>query len=136
MSDAPSDVPQTPRALVAGHGTFAAGLVSAVEQITGRGALLIPVAVTGMGAEEIEQTLRSLMTESGVHVIFTDLQAGSCSMAARRLLRGVPNAILISGTNLPVLLDFVFADDLAPADAARRAAERGRQAIGIAGAGG
>jgi N-acetylgalactosamine PTS system EIIA component len=121
------------RAIVAGHGSFAAGLVSAVEQITGRGHLLAPVAVTGLGAEDIERTLRRLMAETGARVIFTDLQAGSCSMAARRLLRGVPDALLICGTNLPVLLDFVFADDVAPAEAARHAAERGRAAISVVG---
>ena len=137
MSEQPGETPaQTgphARAIVAGHGSFAAGLVSAVEQITGRGRVLMPVAVTGLGAEDIERTLRSLMAETGARVIFTDLQAGSCSMAARRLLRGVPDALLICGTNLPVLLDFVFADDVPAADAARHAAERGRAAISVVG---
>lgn len=121
------------RAIVAGHGTFAAGLVSAVEQITGRGNVLVAVAVTGLGAEDIERTLRGLMAETGARVIFTDLQAGSCSMAARRLLRGIPEAVLISGTNLPILLDFVFADELPAPEAARHAVERGRAAISVVG---
>jgi PTS system N-acetylgalactosamine-specific IIA component len=123
------------RAIVAGHGSFAEGLVSAVEQITGRGALLHPVSVTGLGAEDIERTLRELMERTGARVIFTDLLAGSCSMASRRILRGTPEAVLICGTNLPVLLDFVFADALPAPDAARHAAERGRAAISVQGAG-
>ena len=40
----PIDRPH-PRAIVAGHGEFAAGLVSAVQQITGRGDQLIHVNV-------------------------------------------------------------------------------------------
>ncbi|HYD52456.1 MAG TPA: hypothetical protein VEA99_07505, partial [Gemmatimonadaceae bacterium] len=92
------------RAIVAGHGSFADGLVSAVEQITGRGAVLRPVSVTGLGAEDIERTLRAMMADTGARVIFTDLQAGSCSMAGRRILRGSPDAVLICGTNLPILL--------------------------------
>ena len=131
MSDAP---PSGPRAIVAGHGDFAQGLVSAVDVITGRGAQLIPVAVPGLCAEDIEKLIRSRMQESGVKVIFTDLQAGSCTMAARRILRGVDDAVLIAGVNLPTLLDFVFADQMSTIDAARRSAERGRTAITVVGA--
>jgi len=123
-----------PRAIVAGHGDFAQGLVSAVDVITGRGAQLIPVAVPGLCAEDIEKLIRSRMQESGVKVIFTDLQAGSCTMAARRILRGVDDAVLIAGVNLPTLLDFVFAEQMPAVDAARHSAERGRIAITVVGA--
>jgi N-acetylgalactosamine PTS system EIIA component len=131
---AAAEVRAGPRAIVAGHGEFAAGLVSAVEVITGRGAQLIPVAVPGLCAEDIEQLIRDKMKESGVKVIFTDLQAGSCTMAARRILRGSQDAVLIAGANLPTLLDFVFADQMSAIDAARHAAERGRAAITVVGA--
>lgn len=119
------------RAVVAGHGDFAAGLVSAVEQITGRGAQLIPVSVNALRLEDIEHLLRDKMRTSGVRVIFTDLQAGSCTMAARRLLHGMGDAVLVAGANLPTLLDFVFAEGRDPVDAARHAAERGRGAISV-----
>jgi N-acetylgalactosamine PTS system EIIA component len=117
------------RALVAGHGDFAIGLISAVQQISGKGDELIPIAVPDLELGAIEELLRSRMEEEGVRVVFTDLQAGSCSMAARRLLRGRGDAVLVCGANLPMLLDFVFADGIDPAVAARHAAERGRAAI-------
>ena len=123
-----------PRAIVAGHGEFASGLVSAVDVITGRGAQLVPVAVPGLCAEDIEKLIRERMEENKVKVIFTDLQAGSCTMAARRILRGAGDAVLIAGVNLPTLLDFVFAEQMDPIDAARHAAERGRVAITVVGA--
>lgn len=122
-----------PRAIVAGHGEFAAGLVSAVEQITGRGDQFLPLAITGLGAEDIERLLRDRMTATGIRVVFTDLQAGSCTMAARRVLRAMPDAIVVCGTNLPLLLDFVFNDRATSAEAARHAAERGRAAIALVG---
>jgi PTS system N-acetylgalactosamine-specific IIA component len=122
-----------PRAIVAGHGEFAAGLVSAVQQITGRGGELIPVAVQTLRIEDIEELLRQHMVDANVRVIFTDLQAGSCTMAARRILRGMDDAVLVAGTNLPMLLDFVFAEDKAGPDAARHAAERGRAAVSVHG---
>lgn len=118
-----------PRAIVAGHGEFGAGLVSAVEQITGRGVQLIPIAVHKLGVEAIEDLLRERMAAEDVRVIFTDLQAGSCTMASRRILRGMPDAVLVAGANLPMLLDFVFSDGADPVGAARHAAERGRAAI-------
>ena len=124
------------RAIVAGHGDFAAGLVSAVEQITGRGGQLIAVSVANLSIEDIEKLLRTRMQESNVKVIFTDLQAGSCTMASRRILRGIDDAVLIAGTNLPTLLDFVFSEGKSPPEAARHAAERGKSAITAHGAGG
>jgi N-acetylgalactosamine PTS system EIIA component len=122
-----------PRAIVAGHGEFAAGLVSAVEQITGRGDQFLAVAITGLGAEDIEKLLRDRMVSTGIRVVFTDLQAGSCTMAARRVLRGMTDAVVVCGTNLPLLLDFVFNEHATPAEAARHAAERGRAAIALVG---
>ena len=75
----------TPRALVAGHGEFAVGIVSAVEQITGRGGVLVALTNRGLGADEIVRTLREAVASAGAHVIFTDLPAGSWTIAARRV---------------------------------------------------
>ena len=135
MSDTASVHAELPRAIVAGHGDFANGLVSAVQQITGRGDQLIGVSVAKLCVEDIENLLRQKMLESNVRVIFTDLQAGSCTMAARRILRGMDDAVLVAGANLPMLLDFVFAEGKNPPEAARHAAERGRVAITALGAG-
>jgi PTS system N-acetylgalactosamine-specific IIA component len=135
MSDESGVHADLPRAIVAGHGDFASGLVSAVEQITGRGEQLIGISVAKLCVEDIENLLRQKMIDSNVRVIFTDLQAGSCTMAARRILRGMDDAVLVAGANLPMLLDFVFAEGRSAPEAARHAAERGRVAISAHGAG-
>src|ERR1700755_1238710 len=127
--------PAAPRAIVAGHGDFAAGLISAVQQITGRGDQLVGVAVQKLSVSDIEALLRETTMAAGVNVIFTDLQAGSCTMASRRILRGMDDAVLIAGANLPTLLDFVFAEGKSAPEAARHAAERGKGAITVHGAG-
>jgi len=123
------------RALVAGHGDFAAGLVSAVEAITGQGAALEPIQVKGLCSEDIQQLLRERLVATGALVIFTDLQAGSCTMAARRLLREVAEVALVSGTNLPMLLDFVMSRDSDTVAAARGAVEKGRSSMTVVGGG-
>jgi PTS system N-acetylgalactosamine-specific IIA component len=70
---------------------------------------------------------------SGARVIFTDLQAGSCTMAARRVLRELGEGTLVAGVNLPMLLDFALSSDADAAAAARQAAERGRAAVSVHG---
>jgi PTS system N-acetylgalactosamine-specific IIA component len=121
------------RALVAGHGDFAAGLVSAVDAITGQGSMLEPIHVKGLCSEDIQQLLRERLLATGALVIFTDLQAGSCTMAARRILREVADVALVSGTNLPMLLDFTMSRVEDPVEAARAAVEKGRSSMTVVG---
>ena len=122
------------RAIVAGHADFAAGLVSAVEQITGQGGLLVPIEVKGLCGDDIQKLLYESMMSHNVRVVFTDLQAGSCTMAARRVLREIGNGVLVAGANLPMLLDFVLSHTENAGDAASASAERGRAAISVHGA--
>jgi PTS system N-acetylgalactosamine-specific IIA component len=148
MTSRPDADPAAPApvALVAAHGDLAAGLVSAVEQITGRGALLVPLTNRGLGPAEIEVALRAALDAHGIRAVFTDLSGGSCTMAARRLQRERPGLSVATGVNLAALLDFVCAvdgrmarpagdgaaaeaaADALPADVAR-AVERGRGAL-------
>ncbi|HVE80083.1 MAG TPA: hypothetical protein VNA89_14550 [Gemmatimonadaceae bacterium] len=122
------------RAVVAGHGEFASGLVSAVAQICGREAVLIPLSNSGLAGDDLEATLRAELDVPGTDVIFTDLPAGSWTIAARRVVRERPGIILVTGVNLATLLDFVFHGELAASEAARHAVEKGRASIGIPGA--
>jgi len=121
------------RALVAGHGTFAAGMLSAVEQITGRTDLFLGVTNHDLSAADVEALMRERLDSSGATVIFTDLPAGSCTMAARRLQRERPGVVLVTGTNLATLLDFVFHTDVPASEAARHAADKGRSALVVTG---
>ena len=123
----------TVRALVVGHGEFAAGLVSAVDQITGRGDHLLALTNRGLGGKDVELMIRERLRLENVEVVFLDLPAGSCAIAARRIARDNPGTTLVTGTNLPTLLDFVFLDDMPPAEAARHAAEKGRASVEILG---
>ena len=119
------------RALVAGHADFAAGMVSAVEQITGRGEVLVPIQVRGLCGDDIQKLLFDAMVDTGARVVFTDLQAGSCTMAARRVLREIGDGVLVAGTNLPMLLDFALSTNPNAAEAAATAAERGRTSVSV-----
>lgn len=118
-----------PRAVLAGHGEFAAGLASAVTQISGRDDVFAVVSNRGRSGEEIESALREALDALGARVIFTDLPAGSCTIAARRLQRARPDVVLVTGVNLATLLDFVFAVDPDDADASSAAAQHAAHAV-------
>ena len=132
MSEKKEGAEQT-RAVVVGHGEFAGGLVSAVGQICGMADKLVVLSMMGMTPEDIEGSIREQLTRTGARVIFTDLPAGSATIAARRIVKDDPTIVLVSGVNLATLLDFVFNNAVSPTEAARTAAERGKASLIVVG---
>lgn len=126
--------PLAVRGIVAGHGTFASGIISAVEQITGRGAQFVPISNTGLCLDDIQGALAQALDTTGARVIFTDLPAGSCTMAVRRMIRERPGVLLVTGVNLSLLLDFAMQDVDDPAQAVQTALDRGRASMVVHGA--
>jgi PTS system N-acetylgalactosamine-specific IIA component len=124
-----------PRAIVIGHGDFAAGIASAVAQITGRSDRLVALSNRGMSGDAIESLLADAVQDSGAQVIFTDLPGGSATVAARRVIRARAPLTLVAGVSLAVLLDFVMSEDTDSRAAARHAADRGKSAITVIGGG-
>ncbi len=96
------------RGIVVCHGSLAEGYVDAVRQITGAGEdALVPLSNRGLSPETMTADLRAAIGD-GPAVVFTDLLAGSCGFAARRLSQQNPNVAVVSGVNLPALLYFVM----------------------------
>jgi PTS system N-acetylgalactosamine-specific IIA component len=128
ISPAGAETP-APKAIVAGHGTFPQGIVSAVEQITGYGHVFLPLSNADLSGEDIEGRLRARAAALGIKVFFTDLPAGSATIAVRRIMRDSPGIILVTGANLATLLEFVFSEADTPLEAVRHAVEKGKAAI-------
>jgi mannose/fructose-specific phosphotransferase system component IIA len=120
------------RAILLAHGNMAEGIVDAVRQITGAEAdALAPLSNRGLSPPVLAERVRQLV-EQGAGILFTDLQSGSCGFAARLLARDFPDLIVISGVNLPVLLEFVLHRGLPLDQLVPRLLARGRAAIGCA----
>ncbi|MDQ6828931.1 MAG: hypothetical protein M3081_08705 [Gemmatimonadota bacterium] len=121
----------TPKAIVVAHADLAAGLVSAVEAITGLGGMFVAVSNTGLGSAELAVTMSATLKEIGSRVVFTDLQMGSCSMAAHRLMRERADVIIVTGVNLPMLLYAATHESDPPETMAAQALERAREALRV-----
>lgn len=119
-----------PRAVVAAHGELAAGLVSAVEQITGRGAVFVALSNRELSSVDLEAQIEAYVAK-GVRVVFTDLPAGSTTICARRLQRAHPDLVVVTGASLAALLAFAMTADESPASAARLAADKARAALQV-----
>jgi N-acetylgalactosamine PTS system EIIA component len=117
------------RGVVVAHADLAEGLLSAVRRITGIDHdVLVALSNEGLGPEEIRRRLDGLLN-GGPGVVFTDLREGSCGMVARRACVGRGDRVLVTGVNLPILLDFALHHDGPLDDLARRLVERGQDAV-------
>jgi mannose/fructose-specific phosphotransferase system component IIA len=107
---------------------MAKGLVDAVRRISGHGEdVLAALSNDGRSPESLRAALETLLGE-GPAVVFTDLQAGSCALAAVSTTRR-RNTVVLCGANLPMLLDFVFNRSLPLDVLAERLVAKGREGI-------
>jgi mannose/fructose-specific phosphotransferase system component IIA len=105
------------------------GLVDAVRHIAGDVAGgLVAISNEGKGPAELLAAVEEA-AGSGAVIVFTDLQAGSCGIAAAYSCRDRDRRAVICGVNLPMLLDFVFHRDMPVNELAERLVSKGREAI-------
>ena len=116
------------RGVVIAHGSLAAALVEAAERIGGAGEALFAVSNTECGREQIEARIAEA-SGSGPAVLFVDMPCGSCFFAAMHFARGRDQVRVVTGVNLPMLLDFVNHPTLPPEERALRATTKGTEAI-------
>jgi mannose/fructose-specific phosphotransferase system component IIA len=117
------------RGIVVAHGAMAEGMVDAVRRIAGSAADALQ-AVSNEGTNPME--LKALIDGAagdGPVLVFADLQAGSCGMAAMSTCRECGERAVVCGVNLPILLDFVFHRDMPLDDLVERLLDKGRDAI-------
>ena len=113
--------------VVVTHGAMAQGMVDAVQRITGEDALE-PVSNEGKTPEELRAEILELVGDSPA-VVLTDLGAGRCTLAARLSCRDRAQVAVVTGVNLPMLLDFVFHRTLSVDELVERLVTKGREGV-------
>ena len=116
------------RGIVVGHGGLAQALVGAAEEISGVRGSLVAVSNSGLGREQLEQTVIEAVGDGPV-ILFVDLPSGSCHFAAMRRLAQRSDLRVVTGVNLVMLLEFLFHLNESPAEVARRVAQAGTRGI-------
>lgn len=97
--------------ILTGHGSFASGLASSIEVIAGRQdyfkAIDFPAGSTNI---ELSEKLQEAVKELGCSdIIFcTDIAGGTPFNQSVILSTRLPKSRVISGTNVPVLLEALF----------------------------
>jgi mannose/fructose-specific phosphotransferase system component IIA len=118
------------RAVLLGHGAMAEGMVDAVRHITGCDPdAIVPLSNRGLSPDALAAEVQRIVG-NGPAIVFTDLQSGSCGFVARRLAQAVKDLVVVSGVNLPVLIDFAMNRTLPVDELVPRLLNRGRAAIG------
>jgi len=116
------------RAIVFAHGDIAAALVAAVEDITGIKGALVPLTNDTGSASVLRQRVLDVLTP-GPTIVFTDLKNSSCSFTASGVAAEDQAVVVVCGTNLPMLLDFVFHRDLPLEELIPRVVRHGRDGV-------
>lgn len=123
--------PPRPIALLVTHGTLGDELVRTVAAILGPQDGVETLSNSGLSAdalaEAIERRLDGMPAQAPV-VLFTDLAAGSCGIASRRV--GREGLRKITGVNLPMLLEFFhYRDTLSLDELLSRMEAKGKAGI-------
>lgn len=96
--------------IITGHADFAPGLKSAVELIAGPQDNLIALKFDEATVLEAYQNQLKLLAKEGA-TIFTDLLGGTPFNAAMLVKEEQGNLHIVTGSNLPMLLDFIFSNN-------------------------
>lgn len=118
-----------PVGVIVAHGAMARGLIDAVRRIAGDAAdLLLAISNDGKGPDQLRDELEAAVG-SRPALIFVDLLSGSCCMAALTTCRGCGDRAVVTGVNLPMLLDFALQPNRPLDELVHRAIQKGRDAI-------
>jgi len=98
--------------LIATHGTFAKGIKSSLDFIVGETQDVFLIQAYVDGNKSIEEELNSVLQNVNANdelVVFTDLLGGSITNQVLRYALK-ENVHIVSGINLPLLIDVLMAD--------------------------
>jgi sorbose PTS system EIIA component len=123
---------RVPAVLVA-HADLAAALLRAAEQIYGPVAEVETVSNSGCSRETIEAEVgRRIAAWPAGGLVLTDFWGGSCTLGSLAAARGNSAVLVVSGLNLPMLLDYLHNRDRVDAPAlAEHLRTRGQDSIRV-----
>lgn len=122
--------------IVSGHGNFASGLLSTLKLIAGEQENVVGIDfIDGQGSDELKNNIKEAINNfEDEAFILTDLAGGSPFTNSVLLKQELTdkNIEVISGTNIPMLLEVVLGrDNVELKDLIKTATEAGTKGINI-----
>ena len=119
--------------VLSGHGKFASGLNSSIQLIAGQQeGFEVVDFLEGMSSEALQQALQKAVESvdqgQGI-VLFTDIPGGTPFNQSVIFSTKKEKVRVVSGTNLPALLDASFSRDLALDDFIAKVLESGKEGL-------
>ena len=96
------------RGIIIGHGDFAKAIVSTAEKIVGEQPDIEVISNEGFSCETLSEQIVHVLQEKkeADTLIFLDLPGGSCTISCYTVLKDHRDLNMISGVNLPMMLEF------------------------------
>lgn len=120
-------------ALLVMHADLASALLRAAEQVAGPIEGVSVLSNEGLSGPELERRIGDAVSGwVGGGLVLTDFWGGSCHICGSAALRGRGEIVLLTGINLPVLIDYLHNRDRYSVDElAERLSRKGQESIRV-----
>jgi len=120
-------------ALIVTHADLAQALVRAAERVVGRIEDVTLLSNEGLSRDDLEDAIEASIqgwTHGGL--LLTDFWGGSCHTCGASAARRHGELVIVTGINLPLLLDYLYnRDRLSAPELAERLQQKGRDSIRV-----
>ena len=101
------------RGIIVGHGNFAEAMLKTAEQIVGEQLEVEIISNQGLSCDSMISTIDGILQKGDIErtIIFLDLPGGSCTISCYSLLKDKKDLHIVSGINLPMLIEFFMLRD-------------------------
>jgi len=126
------------RGLIVTHGHLGQELLKTAESILGPQEGVTIQSNTNLShvglLEQVEEGIEQVGDEEAGIVLLADMLSGSCGQVCRKLASRHPQVLVVSGVNLPMLLEFLYhRHRVGRAELKERILAKGREAVRVEG---
>ena len=118
-------------ALLVMHADLSAALMRAATQVYGPVEGIETLSNEGLSRDDLEAAIEARVAQwPAGGLVLTDIFGGSCYLCGSKAARDHGDVIVVSGLNLPILLDYLHNRDAYPVrDLAERLKQKGQSSI-------